>query len=243
MSFHLPNNQEKRDYVYRQFERIAARYDLTNDVISLGLHHLWKMRAVSALNCQPTGAYLDVCCGTGDLALKIARRLISTGHVTALDFSQKMLDIASERIAKALPNRPEIIQLVAADAQEMPFASNKFDGAVISFGLRNLTNWTQGLKEMSRVVKPGGRIVCLDVGHPRLPVFKSLFDLFFCHFVPIIGQILQNDRQAYTYLPESAKNFPTICQLKQLFADIGLQNVSACEVTFGAVSLVYGTKA
>jgi demethylmenaquinone methyltransferase/2-methoxy-6-polyprenyl-1,4-benzoquinol methylase len=245
MTFRLPTSQEKNSYVHNQFERIAGRYDLTNDVISLGLHRRWKRAAVKALGLRPAGSYLDVCCGTGDLALQIASELEAAGKVTGLDFSGNMLAVASARGLKAqecstIASRLEWVQ---GDAQALPFPDNSFDGAIISFGLRNLTDLQRGLSEMARVVKPGGRVINLDVGHPRLPLFTPAFKFYFGRIVPLIGAIIQKDKQAYTYLPESAKAFARPEELISMLAEAGLKEIQLAQLALGSVAMQVGTKA
>jgi demethylmenaquinone methyltransferase/2-methoxy-6-polyprenyl-1,4-benzoquinol methylase len=242
MAFRLPTALEKDRYVHNQFERIAFRYDLTNDAISLGMHRLWKKAAVDALLNGTEGSYLDVCCGTGDLAMAIAGRLKAGGQVTGLDFSANMLSVAARRAAGA-GNLPAELNWIEGDAQNLPFADNTFDGAIISFGLRNLTDLGRGVEEMSRVVKRGGRVINLDVGHPDLPVFTPAFKLYFRHVVPLIGELLQNDRKAYTYLPESAAAFPPPDEIAALFEAAGLKSVVIHNLALGSVSMQVGTKA
>jgi demethylmenaquinone methyltransferase/2-methoxy-6-polyprenyl-1,4-benzoquinol methylase len=242
MSFKLPESAEKADYVLNQFDRIAARYDLTNDVISLGMHRLWKAKAVSSLIGNKSGKYLDVCTGTGDLALTIASRLNSGGQVVGLDFSANMLSVASSRAnnAQAKGAINCMVAFSQGDAQNLPFDDNSFDGAIISFGLRNLTNLSCGLSEMARVVKPGGRVVNLDLGHPTLPLFAPFFLTYFRHVVPVIGDLLQKDKQAYTYLPESLNTYPKPDKISELFSEAGLKNVQYLPLALGSVALHVG---
>ena len=245
MSFQLPSTDEKAEYVHRQFERIARRYDLTNDAISMGMHRFWKQQAVDMLATHPTGSYLDVCCGTGDLALTIAGRLSENGRVTGLDFSANMLEIAKDRGERAERAGQAHCELDwrQGDAQDLPFAENTFDGAIISFGLRNLTDLQAGLNQLRRVVKPGGKVINLDVGAPTMPVFTPLFNAYFRHVVPIIGLVLQNDKQAYTYLPESRNTYPKPPQLTEMFQKAGLLDVRCISLALGSVALHVGTVA
>ncbi len=245
MTFRLPTSQEKNSYVHNQFERIAGRYDLTNDVISLGMHRQWKGAAVKTLGLRPEGSYLDVCCGTGDLALRIASELGSAGKVTGLDFSGNMLSVASARGLKAHESKEISCRLewVQGDAQALPFPDNSFDGAIISFGLRNLTDLQRGLSELARVVKPGARVINLDVGHPSLPLFTPVFKFYFRHIVPLIGAAIQNDRQAYTYLPESARAFARPEELISMLAEAGLKEIRLAQLALGSVAMQVGTKA
>jgi demethylmenaquinone methyltransferase / 2-methoxy-6-polyprenyl-1,4-benzoquinol methylase len=238
-SFTFPSQKDKAGYVHCQFERLAAKYDFANDVISFGMHRLWKEQAVECLNCFPEGSYLDVCCGTGDLALRIAGKLASVGSVTGLDFSESMLSVARSRTVKTKIKCE--LAWVAGDAQSLPFATNSFDGAVISFGLRNLTDYALGIREMARVVKPGARVVNLDLGRTDLPVFAQLFSFYFGKIVPLLGQIIQRDHAAYTYLPESAKRYLKPEEVTSAFKEAGLIDVGYLPLAGGSVALHWGT--
>lgn len=242
-SFKLPSTEEKADYVQSQFDRIARKYDLANDVISMGMHRLWKDRAIKELLNSPSGDYLDVCCGTGDLALTIASQRNFRGTVNGLDFSKEMLAVARARENNLRQNNQQIADLKwhQGDALNLPFADNSFDGAIISFGLRNLTDYQAGINEMSRVVKPGGRVINLDLGQPTMPVFTPFFLFYFHNIVPIIGDIIQGDRAAYTYLPESRKNYPAPPRLTEIFNNAGLADVRWIPLACGSVALHAGT--
>lgn len=248
MAFTLPTNEEKYDYVHAQFERIAKRYDLTNDVISFGMHRLWKARAVNILiEAAPQDKprhFLDVCTGTGDLALTIANKLGKNDKVTGLDFSAGMLSVAKTRGASAENQSGKsgcALEWIEGDAQNLPFEDNSFDGAIVSFGLRNLTNINLGLSEMRRVVKPGGLVLNLDLGKPRGVIFAPAFKFFFSSIVPVIGSILQNDRSAYTYLPESMNTYPDPEQISERFEIVGLNQVKHIALAGGSVALHHGT--
>lgn len=245
-SFQLPSTDEKADYVLKQFDRIARKYDIANDLISVGMHRLWKQRAIKELTAHigannSTPSFLDVCTGTGDLALSIAKKYDGKCRITGIDFSGEMLAVAQQRSKHA----PSVVQSSLSwkqgDAQNLPFPDNSFDGAIISFGLRNLTDLQKGLDEMSRVVKPGGRVVNLDLGQPTMPVFTPLFLFFFDNVVPVIGELIQQDRQAYTYLPESRKTYPAPEKLSSMFQLAGLSDVHCASLAMGSVALHVGT--
>jgi demethylmenaquinone methyltransferase/2-methoxy-6-polyprenyl-1,4-benzoquinol methylase len=242
MPFRLPTKEEKAEYVLAQFDRIAQRYDLTNDAISMGMHRSWKHAAVDQLEIKADGRYLDVCCGTGDLSLLIAQRLAKAGQVVGLDFSSKMLEVA-ERRASSAKNIEAALEWQQGDAQQLPFSDDIFDGAIISFGLRNLTDLQRGVSEMARVVKPGGHVVNLDLGHSNVPLFSQMFKFYFSTIVPIIGLILQNDKNAYTYLPESLSTYPKPDGITKLFENAGMQNVKHIPLALGSVALHVGTVA
>lgn len=241
MSFRLPTANEKADYVLNQFNRIARHYDLANDAISLGMHRLWKEEAIKALQMKPDGCYLDVCCGTGDLTQRIASRLSAAGQVIGLDFAENMLELAQMRWDGVKSAQSPLVQFIAGDALSLPFADDHFDGAVISFGLRNLADFSKGLSEMARVVKPGGRVINLDLGRPTNWLFKPLYYFYFRQLVPIIGQLLQNDRTAYTYLPKSLDIYPPADGITELFAGAGLKEIKYIPLAMGSVALHTGT--
>lgn len=241
-NFKLPTTEEKFDYVHRQFERVAARYDLANDVISMGMHRLWKRQAVSKLSLEPGKEYLDICCGTGDLALFLAETGGADVRVTGLDFSANMLSIARQRevARRRQNNKLASLTWVEGDALHLPFADDSFSGSIISFGLRNLIDYPKSIKEMCRVVKPQGKVVILDLGRATLPIFKEVFHLYFRYLVPVLGEIIQGDRQSYTYLPESIKFYPQPRELTAIMEESGLQGVKHYSLAFGSVALHVG---
>jgi demethylmenaquinone methyltransferase/2-methoxy-6-polyprenyl-1,4-benzoquinol methylase len=243
LTFQLPLPESKSAYVLNQFERIAARYDLANDLISFAMHRLWKNSAITALATNADGSYLDLCCGTGDITLRIARRLGKSGRVVGLDFAENMLQLAKQRTKEAsLPQQSQDqIEWIRGDAENLPFSDNSFDGAIISFGLRNLSDYKKGIAEMARVVKPGGRVVNLDLGHPDKAIFAPLYYFFFRNIVPLIGQLIQNDRAAYTYLPASLDTYPKEDEISNIFKEAGLDYVIYTPLALGAVALHRGT--
>ncbi|MBS1953957.1 MAG: bifunctional demethylmenaquinone methyltransferase/2-methoxy-6-polyprenyl-1,4-benzoquinol methylase UbiE [Cyanobacteria bacterium SZAS-4] len=241
MSFSLPTAEEKAEYVLRQFDRIAQKYDLTNDAISMGMHHAWKKRAVSELGLKPDGTYLDVCCGTGDLTLRIAKNLSKNGKVFGLDFSPKMLAVAHQRLARHASETAAEITFKEGDALQLPFANGTFDGAIVSFGLRNVTDYQRGINEMTRVVKPGGKVINLDLGKSTVPLFCQLFAFYFRQIVPLIGHALQSDKQAYTYLPVSNSAYPNPQGISEIFKTAGLNDVKHISLALGSVALHVGT--
>lgn len=241
MSFSLPTAEEKAEYVLRQFDRIAQGYDLTNDAISMGMHHLWKRRAVSELQLKPNGSYLDVCCGTGDLTLRIAHHLAAGGKVSGLDFSPKMLAVANQRLTNDESSVKASVNFQEGDALQLPFPDDSFDGAIVSFGLRNVTDYQRAIDEMTRVVKPGGHVINLDLGKSKVPLFAQLFAFYFRQIVPLIGQALQSDKQAYTYLPCSNTTYPDPEGISQIFKAAYLSNVRHYSLALGSVALHVGT--
>lgn len=223
------------DQIRQMFDRIAPTYDRLNDTISLGLHRGWKKKACAALTLPKGGSVLDVCTGTGDLVTLLADCVGPAGFVTGVDFSPAMLTVAQQRFAA----HPGNIAFQQADAMALPFADNTFDGAIVSFGLRNVAEIETALAEMVRVVKPGGRVVNLDTcPTPALPGFG----FYFTHIMPRIGALISRDPTAYQYLSTSSKNFLSPDALARCFKSVGLQSVTSRTLGFGSVSLQVGVK-
>jgi demethylmenaquinone methyltransferase/2-methoxy-6-polyprenyl-1,4-benzoquinol methylase len=219
--------------VRAMFDRIAGFYDLMNSVMTAGLHHQWRRRAADLAAVGPGGTVLDVATGTGDLAVELAGRVGPTGSVTGSDFSEEMLTRAR---AKA-PN----LTFEWGNALELPYASDTYDAATVGFGARNFSDLDQGLREMTRVVRPGGRVVVLEITTPTKPPLSTFFRLWFDSVVPLIGK-LAGDPEAYEYLPNSVKRFPGPHDLAARLAGAGLQNVRYILTAGGIIALHVGEK-
>lgn len=187
--------------VREMFDRIAGSYDRLNTVMTAGLHHRWRRRAADLAAVRPGDRTLDVATGTGDLAVELARRVTPGGEVVAVDFAERMLELARAK-ASSLPIRFEI-----ANALALPFADDEFAAATVGFGARNFADLEQGLREMARVVAPGGRVVVLEITTPQRRPLSTFFELWFDRAVPRLGRIA-GDAQAYEYLPSSVRRFP-----------------------------------
>lgn len=213
---------QKAQYVEEMFDRISQRYDLLNTIMSGGRHQLWKDIAAQAAAKDLKGTALDVATGTGDIAFSLAKQPNIT-KVTGIDFSNEMLRIAEKKAS----NHPQTIEFTRADALSLPFSDNSFICATTGFSLRNVTDIRKCLSEMTRVVKPGGRIAILEFT-PLLGTgfFPKLFNIYFHQLVPMIGQLVARDKAAYTYLPDSVERFITAIELKNLMLDCGLANVN-----------------
>lgn len=224
----------KGKQVEQMFDRIAGSYDLLNDWISMGFHKQWKRIACQKLQLQAGGKALDICTGTGDLIGYLLPLVTQSGTICGLDFSEKMLAVAQQRYA----NQPQV-QLTQGDALALPYADNSFDAAIISFGLRNVTDIPQALREMNRVLKPGGWMVNLDTApKPLIPGMQ----FYFSKIMPLIGGLLSQDTQAYQYLSNSTRHFLTPAELKTAFEQAGCQSVSSQTLMLDAVSLQAGQK-
>jgi demethylmenaquinone methyltransferase/2-methoxy-6-polyprenyl-1,4-benzoquinol methylase len=192
------------EQVQGMFDRIAGRYDLLNSLMTAGLHHRWRERAADRAELKPGEAVLDVCCGTGDLAFELARRVSPGGHVVGCDFSEPMLDLARE---KAAERGVESVRFEWADALSLPYDDGRFDAVTVGFGVRNFADRDKGLRELARVLKPGGRLVILEFTEPRRPPFSTFYSLWFDRIVLVLGRLTPNP-EAYSYLAESVHGFP-----------------------------------
>jgi demethylmenaquinone methyltransferase/2-methoxy-6-polyprenyl-1,4-benzoquinol methylase len=203
------------------FDRIAGRYDLLNSLMTAGLHHSWRKRAADRAELNPGDSALDVCCGTGDLALELASRVAPEGRVIGCDFSEPMLDLARE---KAAQRGAESVRFEWADALQLPYDDAQFDAVTVGFGVRNFADRDRGLREMSRVLRPGGRLVILEFTEPRRPPFSTFYSLWFDRIVPVLGQLTDNP-EAYSYLTESVHSFPDPRGLAAKMDAAGLEQI------------------
>lgn len=226
-----------KEHVHDVFESIAQQYDAANDRISLGMHHKWKKalvdRAVASAAASDPGMILDVCCGTGDITERIARMSPGTLCV-GLDFSQEMLDVARER-TQGLEN----VQLIEGNAMDLPFDDDVFDAAVISFGLRNTPDYERVLREMARVVRPGGVVACLDASVPDNGLIQPFYQFYYKNIMTALGGG-KDKREEYEWLYQSTQDFLRKNELEGLFGAVGLEYVVVREFMFGAAALHVG---
>jgi demethylmenaquinone methyltransferase/2-methoxy-6-polyprenyl-1,4-benzoquinol methylase len=220
--------------VQRMFARVARRYDRTNDVLSLGLHRTWRRRVVAAASLAAGDAALDVCCGTGDVALALAG---AGARVTAVDFCREMLALAGGKVRA----RGAHVDLAAADALRLPFPDGSFAAATVAFGIRNVADPVQALREMRRVCHPGGRVVVLEFSRPRVPGFGAAYRLWFTRVVPHLGALVSGDRGgAYGYLQRSVDAFPDGGAFLALMRAAGLQDLGCRRVSLGVAAVYPG---
>ncbi|MCW3003650.1 MAG: ubiE [Conexibacter sp.] len=222
--------------VRAMFDRIARVYDLMNSVMTAGLHHQWRRRAADLANVGPGDRVLDVATGTGDLAIELDRRVKGSnppGQVVGTDFSEEML-------VHARSKAPEIT-FEWGNALELPYADGEFAAATVGFGARNFSDLDQGLSEMARVVRPGGRVVILEITTPQRPPLSTFFSLWFDRLVPLIGK-LAGDSDAYDYLPSSVKRFPQPAGLGAAMERAGLEQIRWVLTAGGIIALHVGTK-
>jgi demethylmenaquinone methyltransferase / 2-methoxy-6-polyprenyl-1,4-benzoquinol methylase len=224
--------------VRSMFDRIAGVYDLMNTAMTAGLHHRWRERAADRAELEPGEVALDVCCGTGDLALALADRVGPYGRVIGSDFSEPMLDLARE---KARSRGVEQARFEWADALALPYDEESFDAVTVGFGVRNLADLEHGVLEMARVLRPGGRVVILEITQPRRPPLSTFYGLWFDRLVPMLGT-LAGDREAYTYLPESVKRFPPPEGLAAVMARVGLERIRYTVLAGGIIAIHSGVR-
>lgn len=220
--------------VHAMFSDIAPRYDLTNSVLSLGIHHLWRKRTVKVSGAKPGSSVLDCATGTGDLALEFKRTVGATGKVLGTDFNADMLSHAP---AKAT-SKGLAVDFEVADAMHLPYADATFDVASISFGIRNVDDPKTALSEMARVVKPGGRIVVLEFGQPR-GIMGLTYRFYSKNIIPLIGGLLTGNRKAYEYLPTTAAAFPCREQFTALMQSTGRLTDCTYEELTGGIAFLY----
>jgi demethylmenaquinone methyltransferase / 2-methoxy-6-polyprenyl-1,4-benzoquinol methylase len=214
------------------FDRISPAYDRMNRLMSGGLDGRWRRFAAGCAGLSPGDAAVDVCCGTGDLALELLDRVSSRGRVVGVDFAEQMLDVAR--------TKSSIVEWMRGDALELPFADGEFAAATIGFGMRNLADHLRGFRELRRVVAPGGRVVCLELTDP--PAWAAPFARIWTdRAVPLLGRLVARETDAYRYLPASVHRFPPADELAAIMARAGLRRVRYRRLSGGAVAVHVGT--
>jgi demethylmenaquinone methyltransferase/2-methoxy-6-polyprenyl-1,4-benzoquinol methylase len=224
--------------VQAMFDRISGVYDRMNSVMTAGLHHQWRRRAADLAALGPGGRVLDVATGTGDLALELAARVAPDGVVIGADFSERMLELARDKAAGAAPAGVET-RFEAANALALPYEDARFDAATVGFGARNFSDLRGGLAEMTRVVRPGGRVVVLEITTPTKPPLSTFFEVWFDRLVPALGR-LAGDSDAYSYLPSSVRRFPPPAELAAMMWECGLRGVRYVLTAGGIIALHVG---
>ena len=232
------SSEEFATEVRGMFDRIAGVYDLMNSAMTAGLHHQWRERAVDRADVGPGSDALDVCCGTGDLALALRRRIGTDGRVVGCDFSEPMLELARRKSgADGLP-----VEFGWADALELPYGDESFDAVTIGFGARNLADLPKGLSEMARVLRRGGRVSILEITRPQREPLASFYSLWFDRLVPVLGQVA-GDPDAYSYLPNSVRSFPAPDRLAEMMDAAGFTDIRWLLLAGGIIAIHSGTRA
>lgn len=236
----FPSPSERRDFIRGVFHRVAGRYDLMNDLMSLGLHRVWKRFMVERLLPRPGASamrdILDMASGSGDIALRCFFRAPQTTSITLCDPSMDMLSRARRRIdalSRKMPTESRL-RLLCAEAEKLPFPPRSFDAYTIAFGIRNTTCIATALREARRVLRPGGRFLCLEFSKPHLPGLEQIYSAYGSHVIPAMGRIVVGDDVPYRYLVESIRRFPSPRRFAAMMEEAGLSRI-ACERLGGGI--------
>lgn len=231
---------EKPQAVMRHFDRVAPRYDLMNNLLSFGIQLVWKRVAVAEMGLRPGDRVLDLCGGTADLALLAARRTGPTGRAVVCDLNRSMMNGGVAKVNRAgLSDR---IAFVQGDAEKIPLADESFDAAMVGFGIRNLTHLEAGFREMYRVLRPGGVVMCLEFSKPVNPMFRWLYDFYSFTVMPFLGEVLVGNREGYRCLPETIRLFALAEELAAVLADVGFSAVRYRRLTNGIAAVHLGLR-
>src|SRR5262245_28825360 len=230
-------SEEFASEVRWMFDRSAGVYDVMNSAMTAGLHHQWRQRAVDRAEVGPGSDALDVCCGTGDLALELRRRIGPDGRVVGCDFSEPMLELARRKSGE----EGLAVEFGWADALDLPYADGSFAAVTIGFGARNLADLQKGVGEMTRVLKPGGRLVILEITRPRREPLATFYSLWFDRVVPVLGSVA-GDSDAYSYLPDSVRSFPEPERLAGMMDRAGLNDIRWLLLAGGIIAIHRGNR-
>ena len=232
--------EKKAHRVLQHFNTVARKYDLMNTLLSFGIHHLWKRTAVKTMTLKPGDRVLDVCGGTGDLAILAAETVGESGRVIIYDINRAMIDAGLHKVNSS-PSKHRI-GFIQGDAEQLPFADGHFDAAMVGFGIRNVTRMDQGFKEMCRVLKPGGKMMCLEFSKPTAPLFRFLYDIYSFHVMPLLGELIVGSRKAYVHLPESIRTFALPDELTGILKKAGFSQVTERKLTNGIAMIHFAVK-
>ncbi len=231
---------EKEGMVDGVFNSVASKYDVMNDVMSFGIHRIWKKIALSHTGLKKGQRALDVAGGTGDLTIEMSKQVGSSGEVILSDINEAMLEQGRQRlIDKGIAGN---VKFVVASAEDLPFEDNSFDCLTIAFGLRNVTHQDKALSSMYRVLKPGGRLLILEFSKPVIPGLDRAYDFYSFNILPLMGKVIANDADSYRYLAESIRMHPDQATLKQMMQDAGFERCTFHNMSGGIVALHKGFK-
>ena len=232
------SRKSKKDQVEEMFDHISQRYDFLNHLLSLNIDKIWRNKAIRLLKPYRPKNILDIATGTGDFA--IAARKLQPEKITGIDLSEGMLGMGREKLKKK--KLDELIELRKADSENLPFKDNSFDAAIVAFGVRNFENLEKGLTEIFRVLKPGGVFMVLEFSKPRKTPFRQLYFFYFTRILPFLGRMVSKDSRAYTYLPESVREFPDGMEFISIMERTGYKNCRWLPQSFGIASIYEGQK-
>ncbi|ELV07666.1 bifunctional demethylmenaquinone methyltransferase/2-methoxy-6-polyprenyl-1,4-benzoquinol methylase UbiE [Wohlfahrtiimonas chitiniclastica] len=232
------DKDEKEERVAEVFHSVASKYDVMNDVMSMGVHRLWKRTMIELTGARKGQMALDLAGGTGEIAMKVAKRVGDEGHVVLSDINSSMLEEGRKRVINS--GFGGMISFKIINAEEIPFPDNTFDLVTISFGLRNVTDKLKALKEMRRVTKPGGRTVVMEFSKPVAPGLAPIYDFYSFKALPLMGKIIANDEDSYRYLAESIRMHPDQETMKEMMLEAGFDEVEYKNLTGGIVAIHRG---
>ncbi|WP_368996406.1 demethylmenaquinone methyltransferase [Caldifermentibacillus hisashii] len=231
--------QSKEEKVHRVFENIYQQYDKMNSIISFRQHIRWRKDTMKQMNVQKGKKALDVCCGTADWTIAMSKAIGENGEVIGLDFSENMLKVGREKLVKEHIHNAKLVQ---GNAMELPFPDNSFEYVTIGFGLRNVPDYMQVLREMHRVLKPGGVVACLETSQPTMFGFRQIYYFYFHYIMPLFGKLFAKSYQEYSWLQESARAFPDAKKLVSMFETAGFDHVTYKKYFGGVAALHLGYK-
>ncbi|EUJ24509.1 ubiquinone/menaquinone biosynthesis methyltransferase [Listeria grandensis FSL F6-0971] len=231
--------ETKEEKVHSVFEKISPSYDRMNSLISFHLHEKWRAKTMELMRVKQGTKALDVCCGTADWTLMMADAVGETGSAIGLDFSENMLAVGQEKVLESPFSN---ITLMHGNAMVLPFADSSFDYVTIGFGLRNVPDYMTVLREMHRVLKPGGLLTCLDTSTPTIPGYNQLFFFYFRHMMPLMGKLFAKSYEEYAWLEESTRAFPGMKKLADMFQAAGFDHVRYVPHSGGASATHFGYK-
>ena len=231
-------NSGKKEQVAKMFDNISHRYDFLNHFLSLGIDKIWRRKAISMLKASQPKVILDVATGTGDFAIQALS--LKPEKIFGIDISEGMLDMGRKKLKER--NLSGKIELLKGDSENIPFGENKFDAVTVAFGVRNFENLEKGLREIYRVLKPGGKLIVLEFSRPKAFPMKQAYNFYFKAILPKVGRMISSDKSAYTYLPESVEAFPDGEDFLRILENVGFKQSQCKALTFGISSIYSGAK-
>lgn len=226
--------------IHNIFTSIASKYELMNTILTLNIDRLWRRKAIALCQLKEGSQVLDLCCGTGQMVEYACKIVGKNTEVIGLDFNEAMISIGNKKLGTSLKEYK--YRMIQGDILELPFENNTFDCITIAFGLRNIKDKRKALSEMHRVLKTGGKVICLELSKPEISLVNNIYNIYFNHVLPIIGYFLTKDKKAYFYLRDSVNGFMTKNELKREFDKIGFKDTAYKSLNLGIASIHYGTK-